>query len=102
MNPFILSPDAWEDTWLIWQNLAEISAPAVADRIESELFSAFETLARVPGLGHLRPDLTSHQVYFWAVYQYMIVYRKSDPLEIVAVIHGKRDIQALLGKRQIH
>jgi len=28
----------------IWQNLAEISARAVADRIESELFSAFETL----------------------------------------------------------
>ena len=33
---------------------------------------------------------------FFAVYQYMIVYRAKKPLEIVRVLHGKRDVKKIL------
>ena len=34
-----------------------------------------------------------------SVYQYMIVYRRLATVEIVAVLHGKRDIKRLLKTR---
>jgi plasmid stabilization system protein ParE len=36
---------------------------------------------------------------FFSVYQYLIVYRCIDRVEIVAVLHGKRDVRRLLQKR---
>jgi plasmid stabilization system protein ParE len=101
MSAFFLSPEADEDVWLIWKYLMEESGVSAANRIEAELFHAFETLARMPGIGHRRADLTNHPVFFFAVYQYMIVYRKSNPLEIAAVIHGKRDVERILGARPL-
>ena len=53
----------------------------------------------VPGKGHKRPDLTSRDVLFFSVYQYMIVYRRTELVEIVAVLHGKRDVKRLLKTR---
>jgi toxin ParE1/3/4 len=73
----------------------------LADHIEAELFEAFEKLARTPGIGHRREDLTGHPVFFFTVYQYLIVYRRSQPLEIAAVVHGKRDVQRLLKDRPL-
>ena len=69
---------------------------AVADRIQDELVDAFAGLSDFPGKGHKRGDLTSRSVLFFSVYQYMIVYRRAEPLEIVAVIHGKRDLKRRL------
>ena len=94
MKPFRLSPEADEDVWNIWQYLVREAGIAVADRIEAELFDAFERLARSPGIGHARSDLTDHPAFFFAVYQYLIVYRKGVPLEIAAIIHGRRDCGA--------
>ena len=71
----------------------------VANRIQGELVDAFESLADVPGKGHRRPDLTSRDVLFFSVYQYMIVYRRTAMVEIVAVLHGKRDVKRLLKTR---
>jgi antitoxin ParD1/3/4/toxin ParE1/3/4 len=99
MSAFVLSPEADEDIWIIWKYLAQESGTALADRIEAELFDVFENLARTPGIGHRREDLTDHPVFFFAVYQYLIVYRKSQPLEIAAVLHGRRDVEQLLKDR---
>jgi plasmid stabilization system protein ParE len=34
---------------------------------------------------------------FWPVWQYLIVYRAdSNPLEIVRIVHGRRDVQGEL------
>lgn len=60
---------------------------------------AFEGLADIPGKGHKRPDLTNRDVLFFSVYQYMIVYRRATLVEIVAVLHGKRDVKRLLKTR---
>ena len=89
MSAFVLSPEADEDVWSIWQYLAREAGVSVANRVEDELFEAFETLARSPGIGHRRTDLTGHPVFFFAVHQYMIVYRKSAPLEIAAVTRAR-------------
>jgi plasmid stabilization system protein ParE len=60
---------------------------------------AFEGLADGPGKGHKRPDLTSRDVLFFSVYQYMIVYRRAAMVEIIAVPHGKRNVKRLLRTR---
>ena len=45
------------------------------------------------------PTLPSRDVLFFSVYQYMIVYRRAELVEIVAVLHGKRDVKRLLRTR---
>ena len=50
----------------------------------------------MPGMGHRREDLTSYPVLFWPVGAYLIIYRaERQPIEIVAVTQGSRDIPAL-------
>ena len=63
-----------------------------ADRWIGKLFNAFEALARTPGMGHKREDLTDYPVLFWPVGSYLIIYRAEQrPVEIVAVTQGSRD-----------
>jgi len=54
--------------------------------------------------GHSRPDLTARSLRFRTLTRYpnyAIVYRPDKaPLEIVAVMHGKRNIQLILKQRQ--
>jgi antitoxin ParD1/3/4/toxin ParE1/3/4 len=51
----------------------------------------------MPGVGHWRRDLTNEPVKFFAVYSYLIVYRpETRPLEVVAILHGRRDVAELL------
>jgi plasmid stabilization system protein ParE len=63
------------------------------------LNQAFQRLADMPGLGHRRNDLTKRDLRFWSVYSYLVIYRESDPLLIVAVLHGKRNVKRLLKER---
>jgi len=63
-----------------------------ADRWIGKVFDAFEALARTPGMGHKREDLTDYPVLFWPVGSYLIIYRAEQrPVEIVAVTQGSRD-----------
>ncbi|MGP0017481.1 MAG: type II toxin-antitoxin system RelE/ParE family toxin [Candidatus Sulfotelmatobacter sp.] len=55
--------------------------------------------ADAPGKGHRRSDLSKFDVLFFSVYQYMIVYRQTKVVEIVAVLHGTRDVRRLLKNR---
>lgn len=57
-----------------------------------------ERLAEAPGLGHFREDLAPEPVRFWPVYSYLIVYLPdSDPLQVLRVLHGARDVAAIFG-----
>lgn len=98
MSGYIVSPKADEDIFEVWRYLYEQAGVEVANRVEAELYGTFEMLARNPGIGHKRSDLTSHPVLFVAVYSYMIVYRPHTPLEIARVLHGKRDLKRILAK----
>ncbi|MGO9864997.1 MAG: type II toxin-antitoxin system RelE/ParE family toxin [Terriglobales bacterium] len=99
MKPYFVAPEAEDDLRQIWRYLLGEAGLAIADRIQGELVNAFEGLAGVPGKGHKRPDLTNRDVLFFSVYQYMIVYRRGELVEIVAVLHGKRDVKRLLKSR---
>ncbi|MFI5114990.1 MAG: type II toxin-antitoxin system RelE/ParE family toxin [Terriglobales bacterium] len=99
VKPYLIAPEAEGDLRQIWRYLLGEAGLAIANRIQGELVDAFEGLADVPGKGHKRPDLTSHDVLFFSVYQYMIVYRRAALVEIVAVLHGKRNVRRLLKTR---
>ena len=47
-------------------------------------------------MGHKREDLTYRDIMFWALYSYLIIYRNSQPLRVVRIIHAKRDVKKLL------
>ena len=96
MKSYLVSLEAEDDLRQIWRYLLGEAGLAIANRIQGELVDAFESLARAPGKGHKRTDLTSRDVLFFSVYQYMIVYRRAESVEIVAVLHGKRDLKRLL------
>ena len=99
MKPYLVAPEAEGDLRQIWRYLLGEAGLAIANRIQAELVYAFECLADFPGNGHKRPDLTSRDVLFFSVYRYMIVYRQAALVEIVAVLHGKRDVKRLLKTR---
>ena len=51
-------------------------------------------------MGHTRRDVTERDVQFWPVGSYLVVYAKLlDKLQIVAVLHGARDIPEVIRKR---
>jgi plasmid stabilization system protein ParE len=66
VSNYILGPDAALDVDDIWEYIAADSTGA-ADQWIAKLFDAFEAIARVPGIGHKREDLTAYPVLFWPV-----------------------------------
>ena len=96
MADALYSPAARLDLLEIWEYIARDNLDA-ADRVEREIQQAVSMLARNPGLGHCRRDLTSKPVRFWPVHSYLIIYLPdSRPLEIVRILSGYRDIAELL------
>jgi plasmid stabilization system protein ParE len=96
MKGYVLSTGAELDLDEIWEYIANDSIQA-ADRWIDKLFDAFDKLARNPGMGHTREDLTTYPILFWPVGAYLILYRtQSERIEIVAVTQGARDIPSFL------
>ena len=80
----------------LWEYIAQDDIDA-ADRVRDTIREAINNLVILPGLGHRRDDVADEMLRFWPVFSYLIVYRpQTDPLEIVRVISGYRDIAALL------
>ena len=83
----------------IWSYIAADSVDA-ANRVESAILTACNSLARHPQLGTKRIEITLLPVRFWTVTRFpnfIIVYRPdTEPLQVVAVLHGKRNIKELL------
>jgi plasmid stabilization system protein ParE len=99
MKEYVLSTGAELDLDDIWEFIAEDNIRA-ADLWIEKLFDAFEALARNPGIGHQRKDLTAYSILFWPVGAYMILYRtRKEFIEIVAVTQGARDIPSFLRQR---
>ena len=93
----ILSEEALSDLDEIWLYIASDS-PTAADLVIDEIYQAIYRLAEFPGMGHLREDLIDEPLRFWSVYQYLIIYRAdAQPIEIVRVVSGYRDVPQLLG-----
>ena len=100
LDPFQLTEDAILDIDAIWFYLLEKEGVETADRIVTELFKGIYKLADMPNIGHRRADLTSRQVLFYRVFSYLVIYeRVSKPLQILGVLHGKRNVSRLLKQR---
>jgi plasmid stabilization system protein ParE len=98
MTSFRLSLEAAQDLLEIYEYIAQDSVEA-AERVRVELLEATRKLAEMPGKGHLRQDLTSRRVLFWPIRSYQIIYSASQPLEVIAVLHGKRNPRRILKER---
>jgi plasmid stabilization system protein ParE len=103
MSAFSLTPLAKADIFDIWSYIAENSEDA-ADRVERAIFEVCESAAKTSLSGHSRPDLTARRLRYWTLTKYpnySVVYRpETTPLEIVAVMHGRRNIPRILRQRQ--
>jgi antitoxin ParD1/3/4/toxin ParE1/3/4 len=96
MKAFILTPRGAQDVNDIWNYIADDNIEA-ADRILDALHNAMIKLAKNPGIGHWREDLTDKGHRFFLVYSYLIVYRyETKPLQIIRVLHAGRDVQSIL------
>lgn len=93
---FHLSPEATEQLGALVEFIAEEN-PAATVHVRNALYEACKQLATMPGMGHTREDLTARPVKFWSVFSYLVVYDPASvPLEVVAIIHGARDVETLL------
>jgi antitoxin ParD1/3/4 len=103
MSGYALTPLAKADIFDIWSYIAEDN-PDAAGRVEEAIYDACVFLAEGPLRGHSRPDLTARPVRFWTVARYpnyTVVYRPDTaPLQIIAVLHGKRNIRRILRGRR--
>ena len=103
ISGFALTPRAKLDLFEIWSYIAVDSEDA-ADRVDNAIFDACAFVAKNPLLGHARPDLNARLLRFWTLTRYpnyAIIYRpETSPLEIIAVLHGKRSIRRILKQRQ--
>jgi hypothetical protein len=86
---FLKSGGSSENTAaLLWPITSNVS-------FEKSFFSASS-----PEAGHRRSNLTEHNVKFFPVYSYLIVYRpQTNPLQGVSILHGRRDVVQILNDR---
>ena len=97
---YVLAPQAAIDLVEIWRYIKEQADVAMADRVESAIRERIVFLAENSGAGHYRKDLTNENVKFFSVYSYLIVYLpETKPLQIVSIIHGRRDVERVLKGR---
>jgi toxin ParE1/3/4 len=95
----VFSRQAKADIDAIWTYVASESGSAeIADRVADSLNKTLTRLRHSPGIGKnreqdLRPGLRSHPSG-----RYLIFYRvDAGVVRIVRVLHGRRDIPAILG-----
>jgi toxin ParE1/3/4 len=83
-----------EDLIEIWTYIAKDNADA-ADRLLDRIEEKFVTLAHNPGMGRMRSDI-GPEVRHFPVDDYLVLYRETrGGVEIVRVIHGRRDLSKL-------
>jgi plasmid stabilization system protein ParE len=102
MSVYALTPLAKADIFDIWCYIAGDNEDA-ADRVEQAIYDACALVAQSPMRGHSRPGITSRSLRFWTLTRYpnyTVVYRPDTaPLQVVAVLHGKRNIRRILKQR---
>jgi len=99
MSEFRLSPEAEAELDSVWIHIARESGSIdVATRVVERITERFWLLARYLYMGRRRDDLRLGLRSFNAG-DYVIIHRivEGDVVLILHVVHGSRDIAALLG-----
>jgi toxin ParE1/3/4 len=93
------SAAAEQDYRDIWRYIADDN-PDAADRLLLRIDAKIELYARNPGMGRLRDDLGPGLRSF-SVGNYLAFYRIApDGIELVRVLHGARNLKALLKQQR--
>ncbi|MGP0070905.1 MAG: type II toxin-antitoxin system RelE/ParE family toxin [Bryobacteraceae bacterium] len=96
---FRLTREASADLREILLDIATDS-PNAAERLRTGFSRVFQRLARAPGIGHYHEELLDRRYRFWNFYSYVVCYVwQEKPIQIIAVVHGARDLAAFLGTR---
>lgn len=97
--PYALSAAARLDLLQAWNYLAEQASLKIADKVLADIENEMRKIAKAPGLGHKRPDLTERDILFFRAHSYLIIYRTDKkPLNILRVLHAARDVKSLLAE----
>lgn len=94
-----LSRKALNDLDAIWDFLVhESGSTAIADGVIDRIADRFLLLALYPRLGRRRDQDLGNRRRSFAVGDHVIIYRLSGAdIDIIRVVHGRRDISALFG-----
>ncbi len=103
MSRYRLMPAAQEDLADLRDHYLEDAGYRVSRQMIVEFVEAFRFLARTPGAGHVRQDLADERpILFWPLRGYLILYkRETNPLEILSIFRGSRDVAALIVRRKL-
>lgn len=89
----LISSEAIRDLNEIWDYVAEDNQPA-ADALIDTLVQKCRELARLEGVGHRREDLLADLLSL-PCRKYVIFFRRKEAVEIIRILHGARDIDAI-------
>jgi plasmid stabilization system protein ParE len=96
---FALTPEARSDLKEILLYIAEDS-PQAAEKLRVEFLNGLQRVGRTPGMGHYHVELLDRRYRFWNFYSYVVAYAwDAKPIQVIAVVHGARDIEAFFGLR---
>jgi plasmid stabilization system protein ParE len=97
-----LSKPALEDIYDISGYIAQDNIDA-AMRVEAAIFDACEKLARNPYLGERYTTANGKTVRIWVIPRfrnYSVIYRpETRPIRVLAVAHGRRNLDRILRTR---
>lgn len=92
------TPEAREDLYSIWSYI-NADNPQAARRVIDGLVQACDRLVDTPRMGRARDDLRPG-LRSWVVAPYMVFYViVGESIEVVRVLHGARNIEAILSNR---
>ncbi len=93
---YTISPAAERDIDEITSYIAEESINSALKLLDS-IYEAFDMLAENPLIGYLREKVTDRPIRFWPFkWHYIIIYKPINPIEIVRILSGYRDIPGLI------
>ena len=72
-----------------------------ARKVIQEIIAKTETLTELPEIGRMVPEISDQNVRELIVYSYRLIYEISAAgIEILAIIHGRRDFAPAWDKRE--
>ena len=99
MPTVVIRPRALVDLAEIWTYIADDNVEQ-ADIFVDLVDSKFQALAGHPGMGRSRPELATDIRSFPAGRHVIFYISISDGIDVVRVLHGARDIEAVLQEDQ--
>lgn len=92
---YVVTTAASRDLRIIAYYIRDREGGRVANRITARLHDVMAFLADNPGTGHVRHELVDDGYRAWTVWSYIIIYDPTkNPIRVVRILHGARDIQS--------